>query len=127
MSDLLSQKANVYGSVQTWDADGGEHYGDEAELYLNEPCLLVPMSAQQSALHGLDFASRPYLALFNPTRYITRASTGQAYQDVRVAVVDSTHTTISYMVVGPQVRFGEGFDIDDVDHLEVPVVRRDSA
>lgn len=117
----------MYGRAQSWDSEGAEVFGDEATLYTSEPCLLVPMSAQQAALAGLNFAERPYLALFNPTRYITRASTGQAYQDVRIEMMDSTHTAISYKVMGPQVRFGEGFGIDDVDHLEVPVVRRDSA
>jgi hypothetical protein len=85
------------------------------------------MTAQQSALAGLDFAQRPYMAFFGATRNITRASTGQAYQDVRIEVKDGTNTAQSYMVMGPQQRFGEGLDVDDTDHVEVPVMRRDSA
>lgn len=127
LSDLLTQKANVYARAQTWDAYGAEVYGDEATLYSNEPCLLVPLSPERSALAGLDFGQRGYTAFFSPSRNITHDSNGQAYQEVRVVVRNSAGTDISYMAMGPQQRFGDDMGIDDTDHIEVPVVRRDSA
>lgn len=127
VSDMLTQRANVYARVQSWDADGAEVFGDETLLYSREPCLVIPMTPERSALAGLNFGQRGYLAMFQAGRYITRSKAGQAYQEVRLEIVASDRQTVSYMVMGPQELFGENFDIPDLEHVEVPVTRRDSA
>ena len=112
----------MFARIQSWSSDGAEVYGTETAIYRNEPCLLVPMTVQQATLAGLGFDQRPYTAFFRANRFVTRSSTGQAYQDVRIRV-----GTADYMVVGAQQRFGEGAGVDDIDHIEFAVVRRDSA
>ena len=102
-------------------------FGGETAIYQNEPCLLVPFTPDRAALAGLNIAQRGYAAFFMPTRFVTHNSAGQAYQEVRIEVKNSAGTLNSYMAMGPQQRLGEDFEIDDMDHVEVPVVRRESA
>jgi hypothetical protein len=83
------------------------------------------MSANRATQEGLDYAARPLLFLCAAGKWITQSSAGQDYQEVVISVRDATlQVDLEYIPVAPQVRFGEGLDVDDVDHNEVPVVRR---